>query len=157
NLSHGCVNQKSQNTAAMASAGTICIPGKYSGRVFSGIGRRSKGHTPAKQSKYINSTATFESTANCSKLEQTERTKASAEYTMIATSGERKRGCTCANQAGNTPSRPMANSIRGELKMSLATKPNAETAAPMIKMVRPVFPMNVAAASARGVLSWFAK
>src|SRR5690349_13226139 len=86
-LSHGCVNQNSHKIAPIASTGMICIPGKFNGRASPAIGRRSKGHTPAKQSRYINSTATLESTANSSKLEQTERTKASAEYTTIAASG----------------------------------------------------------------------
>src|SRR5260370_41793628 len=77
NLSHGCVNQKSQRIAPIAKAGSPLIPGNTK-TPSDGVPRRNKGHTPAQQSKSISNTATFDSTASCSKLEQTDKTNATA-------------------------------------------------------------------------------
>src|SRR5215472_8763337 len=101
--------------ARIANAGTIFIPWKLNPD-RSGSERTSRctnTQQAAQQSKYINRTATFESTASFSKVPLIESTNASAAYVIIATSGDRYRGCTCAKNCGNAPSRPNAKIIRG--------------------------------------------
>src|SRR5262249_57228587 len=56
-----------QMIATIASAGTIFMPGKLKGSPSERTPRCTKTQQPAQQSRYINNTATFESTASCSK------------------------------------------------------------------------------------------
>src|SRR6266481_5729394 len=116
--------------ARIASAGTTFIPGKLNGSPSERTSRCTRTQQAAQQSKYINKTATFERTASFSNVPLIDSKNASAAYVMIATSGERYLGCTCAKNCGNAPSRPKAKIIRGELRISLVTNPNAEMLAP---------------------------
>src|SRR5215467_6883618 len=136
--------------ATIASAGTIFIPGKLKGSPSERTSRWIKTQQAAQQSRYINKTATFERTASFSNVPLTESINASVAYVMMATSGDRYRGWTWAKNCGNAPSRPNAKIIRGELRMSLVTNPNAEILAPASRIIRPKFPKNFAADSASG-------
>src|SRR5262245_62751507 len=131
--------------ARIASAGTIFIPGKLNGSPSERTSRWTKTQQAAQQSRYINKTATFERTASFSNVPLIESTNASAVYVLIATSGDRYRGCTWAKNCGNAPSRPKAKIIRGELRMSLVTTPNAETLAPARRIMKHMHTSNVAA------------
>src|ERR1043166_9865859 len=112
--------------ARIASAGTIFIPGKSKGLPSERTSRCTKTQQAAQQSRYINKTATFERTASFSNVPLIESTNASAAYVIIATSGDRYRGCTWAKNWGNAPSRPKAKIIRGEQRMSLVNNQKAD-------------------------------
>src|SRR6059058_4507946 len=66
-----------QKIARIASAGTIFMPGKLKGSPSERTSRCTKTQQPAQQSRYINNTATFESTASCSKVPLSDSAKAS--------------------------------------------------------------------------------
>src|SRR5438067_809021 len=80
-----------QRIAAMASMGTIFIPGKLNPdpSVFMWMSRCTRNQQAAQQSRYINSTATLERTASCSKVPVMDKAKAITAYVTMATSGER--------------------------------------------------------------------
>src|SRR5437763_6840775 len=78
-----------QKIATIASAGTIFMPGKLKGWPSDRTSRCTRIQQAAQQSRYINNTATFESTASCSNVPLSDNAKASAAYVMIATSGDR--------------------------------------------------------------------
>src|SRR5207249_7499565 len=65
-----------QMIAMIASAGTIFIPGKLNGSPSDRTSRCTRIQQPAQQSRYINNTATFESTASCSKVPLSDSAKA---------------------------------------------------------------------------------
>src|SRR4029450_1604900 len=136
--------------ARIANAGTIFIPGKLNGLPSERTSRWIKTQQAAQQSRYINKTATFERTASFSNGPLIESANAIAAYVMMATSGDRYLGWTCAKNCGNAPSRPKAKIMRGELRMSLVTNPNAEMLAPAKRIMRPRLPRTLAADSARG-------
>src|SRR6059058_727166 len=83
---------KIQIIVTIASAGTSFIPGKLKGSPSERTSRCTKNQQAAQQSKYINRTATFESTVSFSKVPVIDSAKASVAYVTIATSGDRKRG-----------------------------------------------------------------
>src|SRR4029077_2427304 len=78
-----------QTIAIIASAGTIFIPGKLKGSPSERTSRCTRNQQAAQQSRYINRTATFESTASFSNVPLTDNANAIAAYAMIATSGDR--------------------------------------------------------------------
>ena len=63
--------------AMIASAGTIFIPGKLNGSPSERTFRSTNTQQAAQQSRYISNTATFESTANRSKVPLIDSAKAS--------------------------------------------------------------------------------
>src|SRR6266550_8021452 len=78
-----------QMIARIARAGTIFIPGKLKGSPSERTFRCTKNQQAAQQSRYINNTATFESTASFSNVPLIDSANASTAYVMIATSGDR--------------------------------------------------------------------
>src|SRR6266850_2295652 len=66
-----------QRMARMASAGTIFIPGKLNGSPSERTSCCTKVQQAAQQRKYISKTATFESTASCSKVPLSDSANAS--------------------------------------------------------------------------------
>src|SRR5438874_7395074 len=65
-----------QTIATIASAGTIFIPGKLKGAPSERTSRCTRIQQLAQQSRYINNTATFESTASFSKVPLIDSAKA---------------------------------------------------------------------------------